>query len=171
MSQRACVPTPVTRIEEAAPDPRERGIPRGQRPPFWRYLRETRPIYVLGAPVIYGMAVPLMVLDLSATVYQHLCFRIYGIPRLRRLDYLVLDRHGLPYLNLIEKLHCLYCSYANQVIAYAREIIARSEQFFCPIKHARPILDPHRRTGKFVRYGDAQAYFQNLLTIRRDWDR
>ena len=140
------------------------------RPSFWRYLKQTRPIYLLGIPVIYSMAAPLLLLDLSATLYQHVCFRIYGIPRLRRLDYLVLDRHRLPYLNTLEKLHCLYCSYANQVIAYAREIIARSEQFFCPIKHARPIRDPHERAARFFEYGDGEAYFQRLLAIRKDWD-
>ena len=92
------------------------------------------------------MALPLVVLDLSATVYQYVCFFAYGIARVRRSAYLVIDHHRLPYLNSFEKPHCVYCSYANQVIAYAREIIARSEQFFCPIKHAR--RTPIRTTGR-----------------------
>lgn len=169
MPRHASAPMPDHRIEEFVSTARTRRVPHVRRPSLWQYLKQTRPIYVLGAPVIYGMAIPLLVLDLSATLYQQVCFRIYGIPRLRRLDYLVLDRHRLPYLNAFEKLHCVYCSYANQVLGYAREIIARSEQFFCPIKHARSIVDPHQRTQKFFEYGDAEAYFQNLLTMRKDW--
>ena len=149
MPRHASAPMPDHRIEEIVSTARTRRVPHVRRPSLWQYLKQTRPIYVLGAPVIYGMAIPLLVLDLSATLYQQVCFRIYGIPRLRRLDYLVLDRHRLPYLNAFEKLHCVYCSYANQVLGYAREIIARSEQFFCPIKHARSTVDPHQRTQKF----------------------
>ena len=140
------------------------------RPSVWQYFRTTRFAYVLAAPVIYGMAVPLLILDVSATVYQYVCFSVYGIPRVRRSDYLVFDRHRLPYLNAFEKLHCVYCSYANQLVEYAREINARSEQFFCPIKHARRTLDPHHRTERFFDYGDARAYLQNLETMRKDWD-
>jgi hypothetical protein len=135
----------------------------------WLYLRQTPLAYVLVAPFIYGMMIPLLILDLSATLYQHVCFRVWGIPRLHRLDYLVIDRHRLPYLNAFEKLNCVYCSYATQLIEYAREINARTEQFFCPIKHARRTLDPHRRTEGFFEYGDAGAYRRNLELIRRDW--
>lgn len=166
MTERACASTSA-RVEAATP--RSLRANSG-RLTLWSYLRTTRPIYLLGLPVIYSMALPLVMLDLSATVYQHICFRIYGIGRVRRSAYLLIDHHRLPYLNPIEKAHCVYCSYANQVIAYAREIIARSEQFFCPIKHARPILDPHHRTARFVAYGDGQAYSQQLLALRKDWE-
>jgi hypothetical protein len=147
---------------------RQTSLPR--RPSIWWYFRTTRFRYVLAAPAIYGMAIPLLLLDVSATVYQYVCSVVYGIPRVRRSDYLVIDRHRLPYLNPVEKIHCLYCSYANQLVEYAREINARSEQFFCPIKHARRTMDPHRRTARFFEYGDARAYHQNLGTIRKDWD-
>jgi len=33
-----------------------------------------------------------------------------------------MDRHHLAYLNVIEKLNCEYCGYANGVFAYVREI-------------------------------------------------
>jgi hypothetical protein len=156
--------------QHVAVAPAARRMLHPERPRLWQYLRTTRFAYVLAAPVVYGMAVPLVILDVSATVYQYVCFFIYGIPRLRRSDYFVLDRHRLPYLNPLEKLHCLYCSYANQLIEYAREINARSEQFFCPIKHARRTLDPHHRSERFVDYGDGQAYFRKLETMRKDWD-
>jgi hypothetical protein len=164
MTERASASTSA-RLEQESP--RSHAGASG-RLSFRSYVLTTRPHYLLGLPVIYSMAFPLMLLDLSATVYQHICFRIYGIARVRRFAYLVIDHHRLPYLNPIEKVHCVYCSYANQVIAYAREIIARSEQFFCPIKHARPILDPHPRTARFVAYADGQAYSRKLPTLRQD---
>ena len=46
------------------------------------------------------------------------------------------DLHKPAYLNGVEKLKFMYCSYANGVIAYGREI-ARSERYLVPIKHAR----------------------------------
>jgi len=118
----------------------ERGVrrlQRQQRTGLWRYLSEAPLVHILSARFIYGMIVPLVILDLSVTAYQHLCFRIYGIPLVCRAHHLVIDRHHLAYLNAFEKLNCVYCGYANGLIAYAREITARTEQFWCPIKHAQ----------------------------------
>jgi len=151
----------------------ERGIRRLQRQHrtgIWRYLRKAPIAYILSAPVIYGMIVPLVALDLSLTLYQHICFRIYGIPRVRRSDYLVIDRHHLAYLNAIEKFNCAYCGYGNGLIAYAREVAARTEQFWCPIKHARRTLHPHSRVERFFDYGDAEAYRNGLAKLSRDWE-
>jgi hypothetical protein len=89
------------------------------------------PLNLLTAPVIYSMVVPLAVADLCVSLYQAICFPIYGIAKVRRRDCFVFDRHQLAYLNAFEKFHCQYCSYANGVLAYAREIVARTEQYFC----------------------------------------
>jgi hypothetical protein len=118
------------------------------------------------APVIYSMIVPLLLLDLCLFLYQHLYFRAYRIPRARRSDYLVLDRGQLAYLNGIEKLNCYYCSYANGLFALAREVGARTEQYWCPIKHARRLRDNHSRYNQFFEYGDAEAYRQELQELR-----
>ncbi len=116
----------------------ERGVRRlylRQRTAVWRYVKDAPLAFILTAPVIYGMILPFTILDLSITLYQHVCFRVYRIPLVRRADYLVTDRHRLPYLNAIEKLNCVYCGYGNQVLEYAREVAARTEQYWCPIKH------------------------------------
>jgi len=146
-----------------------RSLHRQQRKGLLRYLRETPIAFILSAPLIYGMFIPLVLLDLSLTIFQHVCFRIYGIPRVRRGDYLIIDRHHLGYLNAIERVNCVYCGYSNQLIEYAREVAGRAEQFWCPIKHARRTLDPHRRTGRFVDYGDAAGYGARLEPLRQDW--
>ena len=136
----------------------------------WRYLKDAKLSYILTAPIIYGMVIPIALLDVTLTLYQHICFRVYGIPRVKRSDYVVIDRHMLSYLNAIEKLNCLYCGYGNGVIAYGREIIARTEQFWCPIKHASKAAGEHGRTEKFVEYGDADGWRARLPALRTDWD-
>ncbi|MBC8209620.1 MAG: hypothetical protein H8E21_01035 [Gammaproteobacteria bacterium] len=148
----------------------ERGVrlwQRQQRTGLWLYLRKAPLAYILSAPLIYGMIIPLLILDLCTTLYQHICFRIYHIPRVRRSEYMVIDRHHLAYLNIIEKFNCLYCGYGNGLMAYAREVVARTEQYWCPIKHARRVLDPHSRAQRFLDYGDSTAWHENLQKFRQ----
>ncbi len=121
---------------------------------------------VVSAPFIYSMVVPIAFMDLTVTLYQHVCFRLYGIARVKRSKYVVMDRHQLSYLNGIEKLNCLYCGYGNGVMGYAREIIARTEQYWCPIKHARKVIGSHKRYNKFVDFGDAEGYETKVLKFR-----
>ena len=122
------------------------------------YLLNARPLVVLTSPVIYSLIIPIVMLDLWMTIYQAVCFPIYGIPRVRRGDYFVFDRAHLAYLNAIEKLNCAYCTYANGVIAYVREIASRTEEYWCPIKHARRVVGTHARYSGFEDFGDAEAY-------------
>jgi hypothetical protein len=68
-----------------------------------RYLRESYFPSVLSAPIVYSVAIPFMLIDLWVTLYQYICFPIYGITRVRRADYIVIDRYKLAYLNTIEK--------------------------------------------------------------------
>ncbi|MCZ8122217.1 MAG: hypothetical protein O9277_02210 [Magnetospirillum sp.] len=125
---------------------------------LWRYLAGARPLVVLTAPVIYAGIVPFMLLDLFVSLYQAICFPAYGIEKVRRAGYLIFDRGFLAYLNAAEKLNCAYCSYANGVIAYAREAGARTEKHWCPIKHARRAIGMHQLYREFTDYGDAEAY-------------
>ena len=137
---------------------------------LFRFLVRSRLMVVLTAPVIYAGWVPFLLMDLFVTLYQHLCFPIYGIPKVKRSEYLVFDREDLPYLNLIEKFNCFYCSYGNGVAAYTREVSARTEQYWCPIKHARRVRAAHDRYPKFFDYGDAEAFNQGLNRLRRQYD-
>jgi hypothetical protein len=149
--------------------PEVRRAHRALRPSLLTFIKAARPLPLLTAPVIYSVFVPLVILDAWMTLYQWICFPVYSIPRVRRLSYLVIDHHRLAYLNAVEKVHCVYCSYANGLIAYVREIAARTEQYWCPIKHALPIVAPHGRYHRFVDYGDAQGYRRELETLRRTW--
>jgi hypothetical protein len=123
---------------------------------------------IVSIPFIYGMIIPIAFIDLTITIYQHICFRLYDIMRVERAKYIVLDRHQLAYLNGIEKFNCLYCGYGNGVIAYAREVIARTEQYWCPIKHARRVAGTHKRYNSFSNYGDGENYRTELLKFREN---
>ena len=135
------------------------------------WLRRARLRNAVTAPLVYAMAAPLMLLDLSVTVFQLLCFPLYRAPHVARRHYVVIDRHQLRYLNSIERLNCIYCGYAGGVIAYAREVAARTEQYWCPIKHARQMLDPHRRYANFADYGDAVSYQDTIKRLREELSR
>jgi len=128
------------------------------RTSVWKHLRGSRALVLLSAPLIYACAVPFLLLDLSVSIYQAICFPILGVPKVRRRDYLIFDSVRLAYLTAIEKVGCVYCSYANGLLAYIVEIAARTEQRFCPIRHAHPVPRPHSRYPYFLPYGDPQAY-------------
>ncbi len=131
-----------------------------------RFLAESKIGAVLTAPVIYSLIIPLALLDLFMTVFQHICFRVYRIPRVKRSEYVVMDRKYLQYLNIIQKLNCMYCEYGNGVISYAREVAARTEQFWCPIKHASKVKDTHERYYDFIEYGDSENFPQKFREQR-----
>jgi hypothetical protein len=120
------------------------------------YLLNARPLVVLTAPVIYSLIIPFVLLDAFMMVYQAICFPVYGIPKVPRRDYFVFDRRHLAYLNAIEKLNCAYCSYANW------EVASRTEEYWCPIKHATRVMGTHGRYSGFEDYGDAEAYRSQL---------
>jgi hypothetical protein len=132
-----------------------------------RWIVTERPQNFITMPIIYSMVVPMFVLDLFLFFYQWTCFSVYGIGKVKRADYFVLDHQHLAYLNFFEKGHCMYCSYAVGLMAYATEIIARTEQYFCPIKHASNILSAHSRYGHFISFGDSENYHEKLEAFRR----
>ena len=133
---------------------------------FFHWLVTDRPQNLITGPVIYCMIVPLAILDLFVSVYQAVCFPVYRVEKVHRGDYIVLDRQHLEYLNFVEKFHCTYCAYGSGLIAYVSEIVARTEEYFCPIKHARRILGTHSRYRRFLDYGEAAAYEAKLEAFR-----
>ena len=131
-------------------------------------LLGARPLILLTAPFIYGVIVPIALLDLAVAVYQAVCFPIYGIAKVKRRDYIVFDRHRLAYLNAIEKMNCAYCSYANGLFAYVSEVASRTEQYWCPIKHAQRLAATHARYSRFADFGDAEGYQRQSEPLRRE---
>ncbi|MDO8440234.1 MAG: hypothetical protein Q7S97_03355 [Polaromonas sp.] len=133
---------------------------------FFHWLVTYRPQNLITGPIIYAMVFPLLMLDLCVSFYQFTCFPIYGITKVRRSDYIVFDRHQLAYLNFIEKFHCTYCAYGSGLMGYMSEILARTESYFCPIKHAHKVLGTHSHYNRFLDYGDAADYEARLEEFR-----
>lgn len=133
---------------------------------FFHWLVTYRPQNLVTGPIIYSMILPMLLLDVCVSFYQMTCFPIYRIAKVRRGDYIVFDRQQLGFLNFIEKFHCTYCAYGNGLMAYATEIVGRTEEYFCPIKHARKMLGAHSRYARFLSYGDADNYAAKLEEFR-----
>ena len=132
-----------------------------------RFVAESSFGATVTAPVIYSLIVPLILVDIRVSLYQEICFRAYGNFRVRRADYVVLDRQYLAYLNWIEAANCLFCAYANGLVGYVREISSRTEQYWCPINHALKVYDPHKRYHQFLEYGDADGCRARLASFRK----
>lgn len=132
------------------------------------YVRKARWLVMLTAPVIYMLIIPFVLMDLFVTIYQAICFPVYGVPKVKRGDYLIFDRVKLDYLNGLEKVNCAYCSYCNGIIAYVVEVASRTEQYWCPIKHAQRPPETHRRYPLFTDYGDGEQYRDKLDRLKKD---
>lgn len=128
------------------------------RLPAWRYVVPQSVKHLISIPFIYMMIVPAVTLDLFITVYQTVAFPLYGIPKVKRKEYIVYDRRFLDYLNVIQKVHCLYCSYVNGLFAYAVEIGARTERYWCPIKAASKPRAYHGWYPDYADYGDPNGW-------------
>ena len=131
-----------------------------------KYLFSANPLILLTAPVIYSLLIPFVLVDLTVMAYQAICFPVYGIPKVRRRDYFVFDRHHLAYLNIFEKVNCAYCSYCNGAAAFVREVSARTEIYWCPIKHARRMLGPHPYYVGFADFGDAEGFRVKMAELK-----
>ncbi len=137
---------------------------------FYKYLYNASILNILTAPVIWFCLIPTVFLDLVVTLYQTVCFPVYRIPKVRRSDYVIIDRNYLSYLNFIEKMNCMYCGYFNGVVAYFQEVGARTEQHWCPIKHARKLKVVHSRYKNFLDYGDGVGYRKKFGQLRKEFD-
>jgi len=134
------------------------GLVRTLRPLSWA-IRHT-----LSIPFIWAMFVPSLVFHFFLEFYQQFAFRLYGIPRVKGRDYFVFDRALLPYLNWLEKLNCLYCSYVNNLLQFAVEVAGRTERYWCPIKYANRMKKTHSQYELFIDYLEAD-------TLREKWDK
>jgi len=109
-------------------------------------------------PFIYVMIIPTVILDIFITIYQSVAFPLYHIPKVKRRDFIVYDRKFLDYLNIIQKVHCLYCTYVNGLFAYAVEIAGRTERYWCPIKAAHIPKFNHGWYNDFADYGNPEEW-------------
>ena len=118
--------------------------------------------HLLPAPFIFLAVIPLVILDLYIEIYHRFCFPFYRIPYVKRKNYVKVDRHKLSYLNVGQKINCIYCGYANGVIQYWARIIGETEKYFCSIKHENDesfVAPEHHKD--FIDYSDKDAFEKN----------
>jgi len=116
-------------------------------------------IHIISIPFIWLPFIPTIIAHLAVSIYMNIAFRMYGIKVVKFFDYFALDRQKLPYLSLIEKINCAYCSYANAVFMYMAEVGQRTEYYWCGIKHKNQPDNPaFAYQEKFAKYGDEQDY-------------
>ena len=123
-----------------------------------------RVLVLLVTPVIASLLIPVIILDIWAELYHRICFPIYRIPYVKRSQYIMVrDRLSLPYLNMVQKIGCLYCGYVNGLMRYWKEITALTEKHWCPIKHSLNqgfIEAEHQARMNFAEFGDKDSFKQ-----------
>lgn len=136
---------------------------------YKRYIGERYWQHVLSVPFIWAVLIPLVCLDAILELYHRVCFPLYGLALIDRDAYIKIDRHKLQYLNWADKINCAYCGYANGLLSYAQAIAARTETYWCGIKHqvSSEFHEPPHH-GNFVTYNDRPGFESRY--INRDDD-
>ena len=104
------------------------------------------------------MIIPAVILDFFATLYVWTAFPLYKIPGVNRSDHFIYERRFLDYLNIVQKINCIYCSYVNGLFSYATEIGARTERYWCPVKAAHQPKSYHDWYKDFADYGNPEEW-------------
>ena len=122
------------------------------------------PLNLLTSPLIFGLIIPVVFLDITVEIYHRICFPIYGIPYVKRSYYIIIDRHKLKYLDLFMKVSCAYCGYVNGVFHYVSKIAAETEKYWCGIMHANGKVLDHQE--EYIPYNDKEAYRKYLADAK-----
>ena len=133
---------------------------------YKKYNRTLR--HALSFPFIWLMLFPMAIMDLFVEIYHKICFPLYGIPYLKRKDYIRLDRHRLEYLSFFDKINCTYCAYANGLAHYITAIAGKTEEYWCGIKHspAKNYKEPEHHKS-FAKYGDKKDYEKKYCKLSK----
>lgn len=114
--------------------------------------------HIISTPFIWAPLPFVMMLDLILEIYHQVGFRLYGLELVKRADYIqIVDRQKLQYLNLMQKLGCMYCGYVNGFLRYAKEVAGKTEEYWCGIMHEKIHPAEHLQRG-FVQYNSKEAW-------------
>jgi len=90
---------------------------------------------IIALIMIWSAIIPIIIIDLYANIYQSIYFTIQGIPKIKRSDYINYDRWNLSKLTFTQKISCIYCDYANGIVAWFKAIVNQTEVYSCAIKN------------------------------------
>lgn len=101
---------------------------------------------IIAAVACYICIFPLFMIDIFIWQFQNIYFRNFQIPLIQRSQYIVLDRFSLSKLTFWQRINCLYCEYANGLIAFAKAVVNQMELYSCAIKHVhQPLGQEHQK--------------------------
>jgi hypothetical protein len=106
---------------------------------------------IIAAISSYICIFALILVDIMLFQFQNIYFQLLEIPKIERKKYVIIDRFKLKRLNFFQKLNCVYCEYANGVVAYAKAVVNQMELYSCAIKHATPPLGQEHHKEFFER--------------------
>jgi hypothetical protein len=109
---------------------------------------------IIGTAMIWSALGPIIMADIFLVIYQAVYFSIQGIPKIKRSQYIVLDRWDLSKLTIAQKLSCIYCGYANGIAAWAKAVVNQTEVYSCAIKHkyAAPGQEHQKEFAEYQEY-------------------
>jgi hypothetical protein len=116
-------------------------------------------LHLLTAPFLWIVFPSLLLLDILLEIYHNICFPVYNLEKVKRSKYIKIDRHKLEYLNLFQKIGCIYCGYANGLLNYSVNIAGQTEKYWCGIKHKESknfVVPKHHKD--FIEYGDEKLF-------------
>lgn len=122
--------------------------------------RERRLSHFISAPFIYSVIIAFVILDIFMSLYQAVCFPLYGLQKVDRRKYIrVTDRMRLPYLTFMQRMNCAYCGYGNGLLRYAVAIAQETQKYWCGIRHkpSKDFLEPAQEKS-FLPYNDPEAF-------------
>ena len=90
---------------------------------------------------IYSMVIPIVILDVWVTFYQFVYFTAMGIPKIKKSEFIVMERWDLSKLTFMQKINCVYCEYANGIFAFAKAVGNQTEIYSCAIRHQHALKD------------------------------
>jgi len=91
---------------------------------------------LFGALVINSVVAFVILADIVVWIYQAINFTVSDIPKIERKKYVVMTRHKLKGLNIVQRWSCWYCEYTNGVIAWMKAVANQTEIYSCAIKYS-----------------------------------
>ena len=127
------------------------------------YIKHPNKIFIsIFLPLLRILFIPLLISDILIEIYHHVFFPLYQVPCIPRKNYIqVMDRARLTYLNIPQKLYCMYCGYANGLVHYRVEIGWATEHYRCGIQHwERKNFVPEEHQKNFSKFWDEKDFIK-----------
>jgi len=117
-------------------------------------------IILIFMPILWWLLIPLLISDICIEIYHRIFFLFYKVPYIKRRNYIqIMDRARLPYLNIVQKIYCMYCGYANGLVHYRVEIGGVTEHYWCGVQHRnRKGFVPEAHQKNFSKFWDKNDF-------------